>query len=133
MTEELLSLPVPHVPAGDRGVAWLRANPPPDLALMDVQLADGREFAFGGIFDLEELGLKPGGGGFSQLCQTIKRYRADTLVLSGPLDDEALALVIEAAGSAGCQLYALPRAFALGGVVILALAVLTLATFIALC
>ncbi|MET8759329.1 isocitrate lyase/phosphoenolpyruvate mutase family protein [Lentzea sp. NPDC004782] len=26
MTEELLSLPVPSVPAGDRGVAWLRAN-----------------------------------------------------------------------------------------------------------
>lgn len=26
MIEELLSLPVPSVPAGDRGVAWLRAN-----------------------------------------------------------------------------------------------------------
>jgi 2-methylisocitrate lyase-like PEP mutase family enzyme len=26
MTEELLSLPVPAVPSGDRGVAWLRAN-----------------------------------------------------------------------------------------------------------
>ncbi len=85
-------------------------------ALEHPALADGREFAFGGIFDLEELGLKPGGGGFSQLCQTIKRYRADTLVLSGPLEDEELALVIEAAGAAGCQLYALPRAFALGGV-----------------
>jgi lipopolysaccharide/colanic/teichoic acid biosynthesis glycosyltransferase len=32
------------------------------------------------------------------------------------LTDEALALVIEAAGAAGCQLFALPRAFALGGV-----------------
>jgi exopolysaccharide biosynthesis polyprenyl glycosylphosphotransferase len=85
-------------------------------ALEHPALADGRQFAFGGIFDLEELGLKPGGSGFSQLCQTIKRYRADTLVLSGPFDDEALALVIDAAGAAGCQLYALPRAFALGGV-----------------
>ncbi|MEA2725207.1 MAG: hypothetical protein QOH59_2978, partial [Gemmatimonadales bacterium] len=84
-------------------------------ALEHPALSDAREFAFGGIFDLEELGLQAGGG-FSRLCQTIKRYRADTLVLSGPLDDEALALVIEAAGAAGCQLYALPRAFALGGV-----------------
>ena len=75
-------------------------------ALEHPLLADAREFAFGGIFDLEDLGLRSGGG-FSRLCQTIKRYRADTLVLSGPLDDEALALVIEAAGAAGCQLYAL--------------------------
>ena len=84
-------------------------------ALEHPALSDAREFAFGGIIDLEELGLKSGSG-FNRLCQTIKRYRADTLVLSGPLDDEALALVIEAAGAAGCQLYALPRAFALGGV-----------------
>ncbi len=84
-------------------------------ALEHPLLSDAREFAFGGIFDLDELGLQSGRG-FSRLCQTIKRYRADTLVISGPLGDEALALVIEAAGAAGCQLYALPRAFALGGV-----------------
>jgi exopolysaccharide biosynthesis polyprenyl glycosylphosphotransferase len=85
-------------------------------ALEHPALADGREFAFGGIFDLDELGLNAGRNGFSQLCQTIKRYRADTLVLCGPLEDDALALVIEAAGAAGCQLYAIPRAFSLGGV-----------------
>jgi exopolysaccharide biosynthesis polyprenyl glycosylphosphotransferase len=79
-------------------------------------LADAREFALGGVFDPGELGLKKGQGGFSRLCQIIKRYRVDTLVLSGPLDDEALAVVIDAAGAAGCQLYALPRPFALGGV-----------------
>jgi lipopolysaccharide/colanic/teichoic acid biosynthesis glycosyltransferase len=32
------------------------------------------------------------------------------------LDDEALSLVIDAAGASGCQLFAIPRAFALGGV-----------------
>jgi exopolysaccharide biosynthesis polyprenyl glycosylphosphotransferase len=85
-------------------------------ALEHPALSDSREFAFGGIVDLEELGLKASGGGFSRLCQTIKRYRADTLVLSGPLDDEALALVIEAAGASGCQLYALARTSSLGGV-----------------
>lgn len=85
-------------------------------ALEHPLLSDSREFAFGGIFDLEELGLKADGGGFSRLCQTIKRYRADTLVVSGPLDDEALALVIEAAGASGCQLFALARTFSLGGV-----------------
>jgi exopolysaccharide biosynthesis polyprenyl glycosylphosphotransferase len=79
-------------------------------------LADTREFVLGGIFDPNELGLRRGQDGFSRLCQTIKRYGVDTLVLSGPLDDGALALVIDAAGAAGCQLYALPRAFALGGV-----------------
>jgi exopolysaccharide biosynthesis polyprenyl glycosylphosphotransferase len=85
-------------------------------ALEHPALADGREFAFGGIFDLDELGLNAGRNGFSQLCHTIKRYQADTLVLCGPLEDDALALVIEAAGAAGCQLYAIPRAFSLGGV-----------------
>ena len=79
-------------------------------------LSDAREFAFGGIIDADQLDLRVGHGGFSRLCETIKRYRADTVVLSGPLTDEALALVIEAAGAAGCQLFALPRAFALGGV-----------------
>jgi exopolysaccharide biosynthesis polyprenyl glycosylphosphotransferase len=84
-------------------------------ALDHPALSDAREFAFGGIFDLEDLGLSAPGG-FSRLCQTIKRYRADTLVISGPLDDQALALVIDAAGAAGCQLYALPRSFIVGGV-----------------
>lgn len=85
-------------------------------ALEHPALGDARELAFGGILDPDELGLTGGRSGFLRLCQTIKRYRADTLVLSGPLDDEAFGLIIEAAGAAGCQLYALPRAFALGGV-----------------
>jgi exopolysaccharide biosynthesis polyprenyl glycosylphosphotransferase len=85
-------------------------------ALEHPTLADARAFAFGGVLDPDDFGLQSAHGGFSRLCQTIKRYRADTLVLSGPLDDQALALVIDAAGAAGCQLYALPRAFAVGGV-----------------
>lgn len=85
-------------------------------ALEHPTLSDAREFAFGGILDPMEFGYQAGKPGFSRLCQTIKRYRADTVVLSGPLDDEALSLVIDAAGAAGCQLYAIPRAFALGGV-----------------
>jgi exopolysaccharide biosynthesis polyprenyl glycosylphosphotransferase len=85
-------------------------------ALEHPALADARAFAFGGILNPDEFGLEAGRSGFSRLCQTIKRYRADTVVVSGPLDDQALALVIEASGAAGCQLYAIPRAFALGGV-----------------
>jgi exopolysaccharide biosynthesis polyprenyl glycosylphosphotransferase len=84
-------------------------------ALEHPTLSDARSFAFGGILDPDELGLE-GQGGFSRLCQTLKRYRADTVVLSGPLDDQALALVIDAAGAAGCQLYATSRAFGVGGV-----------------
>jgi exopolysaccharide biosynthesis polyprenyl glycosylphosphotransferase len=85
-------------------------------ALEHPALADARSFAFGGILDPDEFGLQNGRAGFSRLCQTLKRYRADTVVVTGPLDDQALALVIEASGAAGCQLYAIPRAFALGGV-----------------
>jgi len=84
-------------------------------ALEHPTLADARSFAIGGILDPDELGLA-GQGGFSRLSQTLKRYRADTVVVSGPLDDEALALVIDAAGAAGCQLYGMSRAFVVGGV-----------------
>ncbi len=85
-------------------------------ALEHPALSDAREFAFGGMLDPEEFGHQAGKRGFSKLCRTLKRYRADTVVLSGPLDDEALSIVIDAAGAAGCQLFAIPRAFALGGV-----------------
>jgi exopolysaccharide biosynthesis polyprenyl glycosylphosphotransferase len=86
------------------------------LALEHPALIDSREFALGGAFD--PLGARLNGGGrpgFNRLCQTIKQFRADTLVLTGPLDDEAFAVVLEAAGAAGCQLYALSRSFSLGG------------------
>jgi exopolysaccharide biosynthesis polyprenyl glycosylphosphotransferase len=84
-------------------------------ALEHPALADAREFTLGGAVDPLEPRLDHGKEGFSRLCQTIKQYRADTVVLAGPLDDEAFAVVMEAAGAAGCQLYALSRSFALGG------------------
>lgn len=84
-------------------------------ALEHPVLTDAREFALGGAFDPLDASLNGGKDGFNRLCQTIKQYRADTLVLTGPLDDNAFALVLDAAGAAGCQLYALSRSFALGG------------------
>jgi exopolysaccharide biosynthesis polyprenyl glycosylphosphotransferase len=105
-------------PIGPGAARALLIGPPDHTtrALEHPSLSDARAFEFGGILDPDEFGLQSGHGGFSRLCQTIKLYRADTIVLSGPLDDQALALVIDAAGAAGCQLYALPRAFAVGGV-----------------
>jgi exopolysaccharide biosynthesis polyprenyl glycosylphosphotransferase len=84
-------------------------------ALEHPALADGREFRLGGAFDPVNPPLNSGKEDFRRLCQTIKQYRADTLVLTSRLDDEAFAVVMEAAGAAGCQLYALSRSFILGG------------------
>jgi exopolysaccharide biosynthesis polyprenyl glycosylphosphotransferase len=84
-------------------------------ALEHPALADGREFGLGGAFDVVNPPLNSGKEGFRRLCQTIKQYRTDTLVLTSQLDDEAFAVVMEAAGAAGCQLYALSRSFVLGG------------------
>jgi exopolysaccharide biosynthesis polyprenyl glycosylphosphotransferase len=78
-------------------------------------LADAREFLITGTFDLLQPHLSRGKTAFNKLCQTIKQYRADTLVLAGPLHDQAFAVVMEAAGAAGCQLYALTRSYTLGG------------------
>jgi len=104
-------------PIGPGAARALLIGRPEDAlrALEHPALADAREFALGRSFDPTEPPLKGGNGGFSRLCQTIKQYRADTLVLTGPLDDEAFAVIMEAAGAAGCQLYALTRSFTLGG------------------
>jgi exopolysaccharide biosynthesis polyprenyl glycosylphosphotransferase len=84
-------------------------------ALEHPALADGREFWLGGAFDPVNPPLNKGRDGFRRLCHSIKQYRADTLVLTSRLDDEGFAVVMEAAGAAGCQLYALSRSFLLGG------------------
>jgi exopolysaccharide biosynthesis polyprenyl glycosylphosphotransferase len=78
-------------------------------------LADPREFLMGGMFDPRKLQAVRGKAGFNELCHNIKQLRADTLVLAGPLEDQAFAVLMEAAGAAGCQLYALTRSYALGG------------------
>ena len=104
-------------PIGPGAARALLIGTPQDTlrALEHPALSDAREFTIAGAFDPAEPRLSRGKEGFSRLCQTIKQYRADTLVLSGPLDDEAFAVFIEAAGAAGCQLYALTRSVALGG------------------
>jgi exopolysaccharide biosynthesis polyprenyl glycosylphosphotransferase len=104
-------------PVGPGAARALLIGRPEDTlrALEHPALTDSREFALGGVFDPSDSRLNGDREGFSRLCQTIKQYRADTLVLSGLLDDDEFAVVLEAAGAAGCQLYALSRSFALGG------------------
>ena len=104
-------------PIGPGAARALLVGRPEDTlrALEHPALSDAREFTLGGAFDPEEPPLKGGREGFSRICQTIKLYRADTLVMTGPLNDEAFAVIMEAAGAAGCQLYAITRSFALGG------------------
>src|SRR5918995_606974 len=74
-------------PIGPGAVRALLIGRPADAAraLEHPGLVDAREFTFGGVLDPDELDLKPHRGGFRRLCQTIKRFRADTRVLSGPL------------------------------------------------
>ena len=91
------------------------ATPDTARALEHPALADRREFWLSGAFDPVSPPLASAKEGFRRLCQTIKQNRADTLVLTSALSDEAFAIVMEAAGAAGCQLYALSRSFLLGG------------------
>jgi exopolysaccharide biosynthesis polyprenyl glycosylphosphotransferase len=104
-------------PIGPGAARALLIGRPEDTlrALEHPALTDSREFALGGAFDPSDTALNGDKDGFSRLCHTIKQYRADTVVLTGPLNDEAFAVVMEAAGAAGCQLYALSRSFVLGG------------------
>jgi exopolysaccharide biosynthesis polyprenyl glycosylphosphotransferase len=85
-------------------------------ALEHPTISDTREFSIDGVFDPGELHLTGRNGGPAVLCQTIRRHRADTLVLCGALDDETFGVILDAAGAAGCQVFALTRSFSLGGV-----------------
>jgi exopolysaccharide biosynthesis polyprenyl glycosylphosphotransferase len=79
-------------------------------------LADTREFSIRGVLDPDELQGNNGESMVSRLSHTIKRHHADTLVLAGPLGDARFAAILDAAGAAGCQVFALTRSFALAGV-----------------
>jgi exopolysaccharide biosynthesis polyprenyl glycosylphosphotransferase len=104
-------------PIGPGAARAILVGQPEDIlrALEYPPLSDRREFLISGTFDSQDLQLARGKAGFNKLCQTIKQFRADTLVLAGPLEDEEFAVIIEAAGAAGCQLSALTRSYALGG------------------
>ncbi len=79
-------------------------------------LADTREFSIRGVLDPDELRGANGESAVSRLGHTIKRHHADTLVLAGPLGDKKFAAILDAAGAAGCQVFALTRSFVLAGV-----------------
>jgi exopolysaccharide biosynthesis polyprenyl glycosylphosphotransferase len=104
-------------PIGPGAARAILVGQPEDIlrALEYPPLSDRREFLISGTFDPQDLQLTRGKAGFNKLCQTIKQFRADTLVLAGPLEDVEFAVIIEAAGAAGCQLSALTRSYALGG------------------
>ncbi|HEU4698116.1 MAG TPA: sugar transferase [Gemmatimonadales bacterium] len=84
-------------------------------AMEHPALSDSREFAIEGVCDPNEVFVRGTRGQVAKLCQTIKRHRADTLVLCSPFDDEHFALVTDAARAAGCQLFALTRSFSVAG------------------
>ena len=102
-----------------RGVAnALLVGRPQDTrrAMVYPVLADTREFSIRGVLDPDELQGSNGESMVSRLSHTIQRHHADTLVLAGPLGDERFAAILDAASAAGCQVFALTRSFALGGV-----------------
>ena len=102
-----------------RGVAnALLVGRPQDTrrAMVYPVLADTREFSIRGVLDPDELQGINGESMVSRLSHTIKRHHADTLVLAGPLGDERFSAILDAASAAGCQVFALTRSFALGGV-----------------
>jgi exopolysaccharide biosynthesis polyprenyl glycosylphosphotransferase len=104
-------------PIGPGAARAILVGRPEDVlpALEYPALVDRREFLVSGTFDPQDLQLTRGKAGFNKLCKTIKQLRADSLILAGPLSDQEFAVIMEAAGAAGCQLWALTRSYALGG------------------
>jgi sugar transferase len=85
-------------------------------ALEHPALSDLREFAVTGVFDPDEIVRSGPAGAVTNLCQKIRQFKADTLVLCGRLDDAAFSVIMDANAAAGCHLLALTRAFSLVGV-----------------
>jgi lipopolysaccharide/colanic/teichoic acid biosynthesis glycosyltransferase len=105
--------------------AFLRWVIPPRLRAVRVLLVAGRQdirrarkhpavsdegrFEVRGVFHPDSL-RDP--GGLEQLCEAIKRSKAETLVLCcGALCDKAFTVVLDAATTTGCELVSLARSF----------------------
>lgn len=70
-------------------------------------LADTRQFIIAGVLDPNLLRRRQ--GAMELLCEAIRSCRADTMVLSGPLSDQAFSILVDAAVSTGCELVATTR------------------------
>jgi exopolysaccharide biosynthesis polyprenyl glycosylphosphotransferase len=72
-------------------------------------VADRGRFEVRGVFHPDTLRTR---GGLEQLCEAIRRSKADTLVLCcGALCDKAFTVVLDAATTTGCELVSLARSF----------------------
>ena len=79
-------------------------------------LADTREYAIVGTLDPASLSKAGGVRQVARLAQTIDRHQVDTLFLTGPLDDDLFAMVLEAANIGGFEVFALARSYGVGQV-----------------
>ena len=50
-------------------------------------------------------------GSVDDLVGVLERHRVDTVILSGAVSDDVFSAVVDAAASAGCQVFSLPRYF----------------------
>lgn len=76
-------------------------------------LADSSRFFIAGVLDPNL--LRRSRGAMELLCEAIRGSKADTLVLSGPLSDQAFAILVDAALSTGCELVATSRSAGMAG------------------
>jgi len=105
-------------PIGPGAARALVLSRPEDTAraLGHPFLADTREFNIDGVYNPDDLRLTGPGGGVASLAYAVRRHRADTLVLAGPMSDEMFGTIIDAASVMGCQVFALPRSLTVAGV-----------------
>jgi exopolysaccharide biosynthesis polyprenyl glycosylphosphotransferase len=79
-------------------------------------LADTREFAIVGTLDPASVSKSGGVRQVARLAETIDRHKVDTLFLTGPLDDDLFAMMLEAARIGGFEVFALARSYGVGQV-----------------
>ena len=98
----------------DRHVARTLVIGPAEAARQTLRYRPFRrraDFSMVGYLSTDSEPARDALGSVDHLILVLEQYRVDTVILSGGVSDDVFSAVVDAAASAGCQVFSMPRYF----------------------